>query len=227
MRLHARAVHVAFAIAASAIAASAIVSPAAAVPLSPAEITALCANAEDQAHCGRLIEARQMKAVERFVERNGDELRIQLASFGLTVFRDSINVTGAETYAVWDYYDDLETVVLFATEGERTQFWLVQRRGGGEFRIPSEPVLSPDHRRFVTADFCAAGCDNRIVVWTIARDGVRQELAWTPPAPWTDASAGWRSADTIKLEYSLAGEPGSRIAERRLSDPSWTKVPAK
>ena len=222
MRLHAWPARVALAIAASA-----IVPSATAVPLSRAEITALCANAEDQAHCGRLIEARQMKAVERFVERNGDELRIQLASFGLTVFRDTINVSGAESYAVWDYYDDLETVVLFATEGERTQFWLVQRRGGEEFRIPSEPVLSPDHRRFVTADFCAQGCENRIVVWTIRDDGVRRELAWTPPAPWTDASAGWRSADTIKLDYSLAGEPGSHVAERRLSDPSWTKAPAK
>lgn len=221
MRTHAGAALVAFAIA------LAVASPAAAAPLSPAEITSLCANAEDQAHCGRLIEGRQMKAVSRFVDRNGDELRIQLSPFGMTVFRDTINISGAETYAVWDYLEDLETVVLFATAGDRTEFWLVERRGGREIRIPSEPVLSPNQQRFVTADFCASGCDNQVVVWRIEPTDVHKELAWTPSAPWTDVSVGWRSQDTLKLEYSLAGQPGSRIVERRLSDASWTKVPAR
>ncbi len=168
-----------------------------------------------------------MKAVQRFAERNGDELRIQLSPFGLTVFRDTVNITGAQTYAVWDYLEDLDTVVLFATDGDRSEFWLVQRRGGAEYRIPSEPVLSPDQRRFVTADFCAQGCDNEVVVWRIERSDVHKELAWTPPLSWSDVSVGWRSPDTLKLEYSAAGQPGSRIVERRLSDASWTKAPAR
>ena len=37
-----------------------------AAPLTSTELTALCANAEDQAHCGRLIEARQLPRVARF-----------------------------------------------------------------------------------------------------------------------------------------------------------------
>ena len=100
-------------------------------------------------------------------------------------------------------------VVLFATDGDRTEFWLVQRRGGGEFRLPSEPVLAPDRKRFATADFCAQACDNEVAVWRIDADGVRKELAWTPRDAWTDAS--------VTLEG--CGDARARIHARRRSAP--------
>ena len=133
-----------------------------AAPLTSTELTALCANAEDQAHCGRLIEARQLPRVARFVERNGEELRVSLEPFGLTIFRDSVEVNGAKSYAVWDYLEDVDTLVLFASDADRTSFLLVQRRGGAEYRVASEPVLAPDGRHFATADFCTEGCENQI-----------------------------------------------------------------
>jgi hypothetical protein len=198
-----------------------------AAPPTPAELSALCGNAEDQAHCGRLIEARQLPRVARFVERNGDELRVSLVPVGLTIFRDSVEVNGAKSYAVWDYLEELDTLVLFATSDDRTSFLLVQRRGGAEYRVPSEPVLAPDGRHFATADFCAEGCENQIAVWRIARDGMRKELAWRPDAAWSDVSVTWRGTDTLKIEYALPDRPGSRIAERRLADPGWTTFPTK
>ena len=161
-----------------------------AAPIARADLVALCKDAEDQAQCGRLVEARQLKSLSRIAERNGDELRVQLAPAGLTVFHDTINVTGARTYAVWDYLEDLDTLVLFTTVGERTGFMLVQRRTGDEYRVPAEPVMSPDARHFATADVCAQECDNEVAVWRIARDGVRKEAAWTPPATWSDVRYG-------------------------------------
>jgi len=198
-----------------------------AAPLTSTELTALCANAEDQAHCGRLIEARQLPRVSRFVERNGEELRVSLVPLGLTIFRDSVEVNGAKSYAVWDYLEGADTLVLFATDADRTSFLLVQRRGGAEYRVPSEPVLAPDGRHFATADFCAEGCENQIDVWRIASNGMRKELAWKPDAAWTDVSVAWRAADTLRVEYALPDRPGSRIAERRLADPGWTTFPQK
>ena len=130
-------------------------------------MTALCANAEDQAQCGRLVEARQLPRLSRIVERAGDELRVSLAPFGLTIFRDTVKVTGATSYAVWDYLEDLDTLVLFTTDGDRSGFLLLQRRGGEEYRVPSEPVIAPDERHFATADFCAKECDNQVTVWRI------------------------------------------------------------
>ena len=156
-----------------------------------------------------------------------NELRVQLAPAGLTVFHDTINVTGARTYAVWDYLEDLDTLVLFTTVGERTGFMLVQRRTGDEYRVPAEPVMSPDARHFATADVCAQECDNEVAVWRIARDGVRKEAAWTPPATWSDVSATWRNGDALVLEYSLPGEARPRTIERRLDDPSWKKLRAQ
>ena len=189
----------------------------------PAELAKLCANAEDQAHCARLVEAQQLKRVGRFVERNGDALTIQLVPTGLTVFRDAVNITGARTYAVWDYVEDLDTIVLFATNGDQTEFWLVQRRGGGEFRIPSEPVFAPGRTRFATADFCVQGCDNEVAVWRIDAAGVRKELAWAPRERWTDANVAWKNADTLALEYTPANESTPRTLDRRLGDTTWTR----
>jgi hypothetical protein len=192
-----------------------------AVPIPRGELAELCVNAEDQAQCGRRVEARQLTRLARIVERDGDELRVSLAPFGLTVFRDTVSVNGAKSYAVWDYVDDLDMLVLFTTDGDRSGFLLVQRRGGNETRVPSEPVLAPDQRHFVTADFCATGCDNDVAVWRIDPHGVRKESTWAPQAPWSDVSVTWKGADTVVLEYSATTDPQSRTIERRLGDPSW------
>lgn len=194
-----------------------------AAPLPRAELMALCAEADDQAHCGRLVEARQLRSISRIAERNGDELRVALAPFGLSVFHDTVNVKGATTYAVWDYLERVDTLVLFTTRGERTGFMLVQRRSGGEYRVPAEPVLAPDDRRFATADFCANECDNEVAIWHIGSDGIRKEAVWTPPAAWSDVSVAWRNASAITLDYAL-DDGQRRTIERRLDDPSWKKA---
>ena len=198
-----------------------------AAPITRDELTALCVNAEDQAQCGRLVEARQLPRLSRIVERAGDELRVSLAPFGLTIFRDTVNVTGATSYAVWDYLENLDTLVLFTTDGDRSGFLLLQRRGGEEYRVPSEPVIAPDERHFATADFCAKECDNRVAVWRIERNGVRKESTWAPPTPWSDVSVTWRNADTIALEYSRPDDAQPRTLLRRLGDPSWQSVSTK
>lgn len=192
-------------------------------PPTAADLAALCRDAEDQAHCGRLVESKQLERLKSIVSREGDELRVALQPTGLAVFRDAVNIVGARTYAVWDYVEDLDTLVLFSTNGDRSEFWLVQRRGGGEFRIPAEPVLAPGHRRFATADFCAQDCDNAIAVWRIDGGGVRKELEWTPRDAWQDAGVRWKDADTIVVEYRAAGAPAAHVVERRLGDAAWSR----
>jgi hypothetical protein len=203
----------------------ALVPPAAAyaTPPTATELARLCGQAEDQAHCGRLVEARQLSRLKHVVTREGDELRIELLPVGSTVFRDAINIIGARSYAVWDYVEDLEAVILFATNGDRTEFWWVQRRGGGEFRVPAEPVLAPAHRRFATADFCAQACDNEVAIWRVDAGGVHKELAFTPKETWQDASVVWKNADTVVIEYTATSESTMRTLERRLNDPSWAR----
>ena len=196
-----------------------------AAPPSRAELMSLCKDAEDQAACGRLVEARRLRDLSRILERNGDELRVSLSPAGLTVFRDSIDVWGATSYAVWDYVEPLDTLVLFTTRGERTGFLLLQRQGGEEYPLPSEPVLASDRRHFVTADVCPRDCANEIALWSIVRKGVRKVATWKPPAAWTDAGVTWRGPDTLAIEYSLADDPQTQTLALPLSDPSWVKAP--
>jgi hypothetical protein len=198
-----------------------------AAPIPRGELIALCADAEDQAQCGRLVEARKLRALPGIAERNGDELRVSLVPFGLSVFHDTINFRGARTYAVWDYLEHLDTLVLFTTVGERTGFLLVSRHSGGEYRVPSEPVIAPDERRFATADFCEKECDNEVAIWHIDGQKVRKEAAWSPPLAWSNVSVTWKGNDAIVLEYSQPTDLEPRTIERRLDDPSWKKVRAK
>lgn len=198
-----------------------------AAPIARDELTAICAHAEDAAQCGRLVEARQLKRLSRIAERDGDELRVSLAPFGVTVFRDSVNIAGAKSYAVWDYLENPDTLVLFTTDGDRSGFLLVRRHGGEEYRVPSEPILAPDGRHFATADFCASGCDNQVAVWRIERNGLRKESTWAPAPPWSDVGVTWQGADTLLLEYSLPDDARPRSLARRLDDPSWKKASAK
>ena len=196
-----------------------------AAPISRADLVSLCADAEDQAQCGRLVEARQLRAVSTFVERDGSELRVQLVPYGVSVFRDTESALGGGTsYAVWDYLPELDTLVLFTTRGERTGFLLLQRKGGGETPLSSEPVVAPDQRHFATADVCVQGCDNEVSVWRVSRDGARKEATWKPPADWTDVTVAWRGANAIALEYVSANDAQAHRVERRLDDASWVRV---
>jgi hypothetical protein len=187
------------------------------------QVAELCANAEDQAHCGRMIEEAQLKRLPGLAERAGDELRITLFPTGTVTFRDSVAITGAKSYALWDYLDRINAVVLFATDGDQSAFVLLQRATGRQYRLPSEPTLSPDRAHLVTADFCASGCEGELTVWRVTRDDVRKAYTWKPEAAWSDASAVWKDAETLRVDYTLVGETTARTLERKLADGGWQK----
>jgi hypothetical protein len=189
------------------------------------QLAELCASAEDQAHCGRLVEEAQMKRLPGMVERAGDELRVTLFPTGNVAFRDSVAVTGAKTYALWDYLDRINAVVLFTTDGDHSGFLLLQRANGKQVRLPSEPTLSPDRQHLVTADFCASGCDGELAVWRVTKDDVRKTLAWKPAVAWIDANATWKDADTLRVEYTVAAAEQPRTLERRLDAAGWLPRP--
>lgn len=187
------------------------------------QVAELCKDAEDQSHCGRLIEQAQMKRLPGLASRDGDELRVALFPTGSVTFRDTVPVTGAKTFALWDYLDRINAVVLFTTDGDQSGFLLLQRTNGRQYRLPSEPALSPDRQHLVTADFCASGCDGELAVWRVTRDAVVKALAWKPPAPWSDATATWKDSDTLRLDYTVDGETAPRSLERRLDAAGWSK----
>jgi len=208
--------------AACALAAFVCASAADALSLPATQIAELCANAEDQAHCGRLIEDMQLKRLPGLAVRDGDDLRVSLFPSGTTTFRDSIALSGAKSFALWDYFDRINAVVLFTTDGDQTGFLLLQRANGKQYRMASEPVLSPDRQRLVIVDICAKICDGEIAVWRVTRDDIVKERAWKPPPAWTDASATWTDVDRIHLEYTMGD--AHRQQDLRLDDAVWTRA---
>ena len=195
-----------------------------AAPLTRAEIEATCTGAEDAAHCGRLIEALQLPRLPGLARRNGNGLIVSLFPSGSKTFTDSDDPVNGRSYSLWDYFDAINSVVLYVTIGDNANFALLQRATGRLVDLPAEPRLSPDRQRFAVADVCAQYCSNEIAVWRVTRDGFRKELRWTPAAAWSDAGVTWRDADTLTIEFDVdpAGAP-STIA-RKLTDPSWTRI---
>src|SRR2546423_5246597 len=153
-----------------AFAALVFVSSAHGISLPAAQVTELCANAEDQAHCGRLIEEVQLKRLPGLAVRDGDDLKVSLFPSGTTTFRDSVAITGAKSFTLWDYFDRINAVVLFTTDGDQTGFLLLQRTNGKQYRLPAEPILAPDRPPPVTVDICAKICAGAVAASGAWRD---------------------------------------------------------
>jgi hypothetical protein len=192
--------------------------------LSAAEIAATCANAEGTAHCGRLIESVQLNRLPGLARREGEKLIVSLYPMGTATFLDVDDPVKGRSYSLWDSLDPINAVVLYTTTSQATLFTLLQRTTNRRFEFPAEPLLSPDRQRLVTADICAKGCSGEIAVWRISKEDVRKELAWVPGSIWSDAAATWKNGDTLTIEYTPVGQQGDASFERRLSDPSWTRL---
>ena len=204
-----------------------VAAAAAAAPVSPEELATLCGNAEDAAHCGRLVEGAQLKRLPNLAVRDGPTLRISLYPSGSTTFTDVEQVAGGRSHSLWDYLGSINAVLLYTTVDDVVTFTLVQRANGRQVELPAEPKVAPDRQRLVTADFCATRCVNELAVWRITPDGVSRELVWKPSEAWTDAVATWKDEATVRIEYTAAGATGTRTLERKLADPSWTRAPAR
>jgi hypothetical protein len=199
--------------------------PAAAAPLTTEEIAAACLNAEGTSHCGRLVEEIQLKRLPKLATRDGPTLKVQLYPAGVATFNDTEALNGGRSYSLWDYLDPINAVLLYTTDGDAVSFTLLQRASGRRTELPTEPKLSPDRQRLVTADFCAKQCVNELAVWRVTREGVAKEAVWKPAEAWADAGATWRDPDTIVVEYTPAGAAAPGTLVRRLNDAGWQRLP--
>jgi hypothetical protein len=193
--------------------------------LTQADIAEICVNADGAAHCGRLIEAAQIKRLPGLARRDGNALLVSLYPAGTATFTDVDDPVNDRSYSLWDSLDSINAVLLYTTTNEATSFTLVQRTTGRRFDLPSEPQLSPDRQRLVTADICAKSCSNEIAVWRVSKDGLRKELTWSPGSAWVDAAAAWKNADTLTIEYRLGGQQADSTLERKLGDSAWNRLP--
>ena len=198
-----------------------------AVPLTPDELAKVCAQADDAAHCGRLVEEVQLARLPNLAVRDKSDLRVSLYPSGITTFTDIETLHGGRSYSVWDFMSEINAVVLYVTDGDDASFALLQRTNGRKVDLPSDPKLSPDRQRLVTADFCERKCVNELAVWRVTRDGVRKELSWRPRNAWTDAVATWKDPQTIAIDYALSDTDKRATLTRRLADSDWVRAPAQ
>jgi hypothetical protein len=195
-----------------------------AVPLTVEELTKLCADADDAAHCGRLVEGLQLQRLPNLAVRDQSALRVSLYPSGTATFADTEAINGGRSYSLWDFMSEINAVVLYVTDGDDASFTLLQRTTGRKVELPADPKLSPDRARLVTADFCTRQCSNELALWRVTRDGVRKESTWRPRESWTDAVATWRDAETLTIEYTVAGTQARSRLSRRLADTDWVRA---
>lgn len=198
-----------------------------AVPLTPEELAKVCAQADDAAHCGRLVEEVQLPRLPSLAVRDKLDLRVSLYPSGITTFTDIEGLHVGRSYSLWDFMSEINAVVLYVTDGDDASFTLLQRANGRKIDLPSDPKLSPDRQRLVTADFCEKRCVNELALWRVTRDGVRKEVSWSPGEPWTDAVATWKDAQTIVVDYAVAGSDKRATLTRKLADTGWARAPAQ
>ena len=198
-----------------------------AAPVTPARIAALCSQAESPVHCGRLVEADQLKGLPNLALRERNTLKVLLFPSGSRDFVDVDTLQGGTTWSLWDYWNTANVVVMFTTHDDRLGYAALQRTTGQVTELPGEPSLSPDRQRLAIADFCSAACANEITVWRITRDGIRTELAFKPAADWSDVTLQWKDAASLVIEYTPKGEDKPRTVTRDLNDANWRQVGTK
>ena len=205
----------------AALALATLALPAAAVPPTRDELAQWCADADDMAHCGRLIEQQQMKRLPGLAKREGLNLHVNLFPTGTATYTDVENPLQPLSYSLFDSIDAINAVLLFKTDGDRSGFVILQRAGNRSTELPSEPALSPDRQRIATSDFCATGCVNELAVWRVTRDGVVKELVWRSAEDWAEATPRWKDAETVVVDYTPASDGTPRTMERKLSQGGW------
>jgi hypothetical protein len=194
-----------------------------AAPLTNDELREACAGAEGNAQCARRVETIQLKRLPNLAVREGTALKVSLYPAGSTTFEDTDALNGGKTYALWDFLNEINAVLLFATDGGNASFVLLLRTNGRRVDLPTEPKLSPDRTRLATADFCASSCIDELAIWRITREGVAKELSWKPAERWTDAGVAWKGPDVVVVDYTRAGSTTPWTLERRLSAPDWRR----
>jgi hypothetical protein len=194
-----------------------------AVPPTPEDIERLCGDADGPAECGRRIEAMQLPKLPGLAVRDGATLKVGLYPSGSVTLTDVDAAAGVRTFALWDYLNEINAVVLYVTDGDNGRFALLQRATGRQTELPAEPRVAPNRQRLATADFCATRCVNELAVWRVTRDGVFKDQVWAPKAAWDDATVSWKDAETLIVEYTQRGGPAGQKMERRLTDPGWTR----
>jgi hypothetical protein len=172
-------------------------------------------------HCGRLIEEQQLKRFAGIATRDGDELRVTLYPRGDVVFRDVVRPTAVESYTLWDVLSEINAVLVFANQGDRSSYLLLMRANGRQVRLPAEPVLAPDKQYLVTADVCASGCENEVALWRVTRDDIRKERTLRADAAWSDVTAEWSGPDNLVIEYERAGEAQRQQLRIARTDARW------
>jgi hypothetical protein len=183
----------------------------------------LCAQVEGPSHCGRLVEAEQLKTLPNLAVRDGDTLRVSLFPSGTREFVDTITSQNERTYAIWDYWSPVNAVVLFITSGDELRYAVLQRATSTLSVVPAEPVLAPDRQRLAVADFCTKRCDNEITLWRVTREGLRKEASLAPTAGWTDVTVAWKDGEALTVQYTLPGEEKPRTLERTLGGKEWKR----
>ena len=147
-----------------------------AAPPTPERVLELCAQVEGPSHCGRLVEAEQLKALPNLAARDGDTLRVTLFPSGTHVPSTRPSTRTNARYALWDYWSPHQRRrAVHHRSRRRCGFAAPAARDGRGPGLPAEPSLAPDRQRLAVADFCASRCDNEITVWRITREGLRKE----------------------------------------------------
>ncbi len=203
--------------------AAALANVSAAAPLPQERVLDLCAGVEGITHCGRRIEAEQLKSLPDLAVRDGDTLRVKLFPSGTREFVDTASAGSDRGYALWDYWSPINAVVLFVTSGDDISYAVLQRASNALTALPAEPVLAPDRQRVAVADFCPARCANEITLWRVTREGLRKEAAMKPAAAWADVTVSWKDGETLTIQYTPPGAAKPRTEDRSVSDRAWQR----
>ena len=191
------------------------------------ELTKLCAEADDAAHCGRLVEGVQLQRLPNLAVREQSTLRVSLYPSGTATFTDTEAVNGGRSYSLWDFMSEINAVVLYVTDGDDATFTLLQRATGRKVELPADPKLVAGPGPSGDRGLLRGALQQRAAV--VARDARWRAQGVDVAADGELVRRRRRPGGTPTPSPSNTRSPGAQRAPRlarRLADTDWVRAQA-
>jgi len=175
-----------------------------------------CRSIQNTQECAQAIEVRQLRRGAGRARRMGGVLQLRIDNGRWLPIPHDSTAEWPSWFQYLGYVRSINYYVLWQQHPEGNSIRLVNARNGKATSVDDMPIVSPDHKRFVTAslDLQAGFNPNRLTVWRLKSDTVVQEASFAAD-DWGPDSAAWLTTTSLRFARVAQSEDGSLRAVAR------------
>jgi hypothetical protein len=172
-------------------------------------------------------QARCLPRLKGAASRDGDVLRLVLASGAVKSFKDLSSGCGVPSdpekctqHILAAFYPQNQAFLVLRQSDVGNARFLIERASGRVLSIPGPVHFSPDGRSFVSGSFCFEDCPDRLDVWSVQEGTAKLEWRFRTGhrrGHYDFTFRGWDGNDRVRYEISKLDDDREAPKEVTLS----------